>query len=71
MIRKHHKIIEFLDGVPWNIAETKADRRLIFKKAMEEVERSLNERKEKKRQSRLMGQSPSPTIEVTQTTKKK
>ena len=70
VIRKHHKIIEFLDGVPWNIAETKADRRLIFKKAMEEVERSLNERKEKKRQSRLMGQSPSPTIEVTQTKKK-
>ena len=51
-VRQHTDIVDFLTGVPWNIAETRADRRLIFQQAMKEAEKVLSDKKEEKRLAR-------------------
>ncbi len=51
--RDNDDITDFLSGVPWNIAETRADRKLIFQAAMEKANAGLKQQKEEKRRSRL------------------
>ena len=48
----HNEIVKFLNHVPWNVAETRADRKMIFEKAMKQAEKYLNDIKEMKRLKR-------------------
>ena len=50
--REYDDITDFLCGVPWNIAETRADRKLIFKAAMEKANAGLKQQKEEKQRAR-------------------
>jgi hypothetical protein len=59
-IRGYNDITQFFDHVPWNIAETRADRRLIFQKAMREAEKALSDKKEQRRKKSAM----SPKLSV-------
>ena len=51
-IRDYRDIVQFLSHVPWNIAETRANRKLIFQKAMQEAEKALSDKNEEKRKKR-------------------
>lgn len=57
LARDYEDIIDFLCGVPWNIAETRADRKLIFKAAMEKANAGLRQKEEDKRRVRAMQQA--------------
>ena len=50
--KQHSAIVTFLDHVPWNVAETRADRHMIFEKAMKEAEKALSDKKEEKKKLR-------------------
>ncbi len=62
--RSHRDIVQFLEGVPWNIAETRADRKLIFKAAMEKANKALGEQKEARRAKAREARARSPSPET-------
>ncbi len=51
-IRGHDAIVEFLAKCPWNLAEARADRKQIFRRALEKCAAALMKKKEQQRDLR-------------------